>query len=160
MPMAITSSVTPRTSLLLRLIQQITTGWQSAGDSLTAFSPTFARAVGDLQLTLARLGRFPVCWRITFSAATRYWAPMKQETFSISAFSNRSVRTCTARWTSAKPGRVFNPTETQEEGTSSGSQLIRPAAQATASNTRPGARPPLAPASGSSVDPPTAGSHG
>ena len=53
-----------------------------------------------------------------------------------------------------------NPTETQEEATSSGSPSIRPAARVTASNTRSGARLPLAPASGNSAVPPTAGSPG
>src|SRR5882724_6971147 len=63
-----------------------------------------------------------------------------------------------ARQISARPGSAFNLTETQEEGTSSGSPLIRPAARVTASNTKFGPREDAT--SADSAVPPTAGPRG
>ena len=42
-------------------------GWRQ----FNSVTPTSARAAGDLQLMPARPGRFPVSWKLMFSAATR-----------------------------------------------------------------------------------------
>ena len=70
---------------------------------------------------------------------------------------------CENMYGSLNFGQTWTPLQPDGDaggGTSSGSQSIRLVAQGTASSIRPGAPPPLAPASGSSAGRLTAESHG
>ena len=84
-------------------------------------------------------GRFPASWKITFSAATRYWTPTRQGAFSISAFSNRFSDNI---WGSTQRRPILEDLDrATAEATSNGSRSITPTAPVMDSNIRFGARP-------------------